>query len=304
MTSIMDSATTAFLQRELEVIKSTLYEVTYPELKFRNLTPIDNEGFLGQQSVIMQSVSMIGKADFVTGATTLIPRSDIGLSEYPRPVLPFATEFGFTIFEIEAAKRAGRPLSDLKARAARRALDQKLNDVFWGTDAQATALGIYGMLTHPNTVSAAVAGAVWTSKTPDQILFDINDMFGDQNEDTEGVEVGTRLLLPIAQYNYLHNTRLTDTGMNILTYIAQNSRFIKSVDNIVPCRELSGAGVGPSDMMIAYDPDPMKMMFHVPVDAFFTTPQEKGLEQVVYGIGATGGLNLIRPKSVYMRYGI
>jgi hypothetical protein len=300
----MDSATTAFLQRELEVIKSTLYEVQYPELKFRQLTPIDNEGFLGQQSVIVQSVSMMGKADFVTGATTKIPRSDIGISEYPRPVLPFATEFGFTIFEIEAAKRSGRSLSDLKARSARRALEEKLNGIFWGTDAQATNLGIYGLLTHPDTSNTAVSGAVWTSKTPDQILFDINDMFSDQNEATEGVEIGTRLLLPIAQYNYLHNTRLTDTGMNILTYIVQNSRFLKSVESIIPCRELNGAGTGATDLMVAYNPDPMAMMMHVPVDAFFTAPQEKGLEQVVYGIGASGGLNLLRPKSVYMRYGI
>src|SRR3972149_10510198 len=134
---VMDAPTTAFFQRELDVILAKLYEVQYPELQFRKLTPIESAGFLGQHSIIAQSVSMIGSAAFVTGATTKIPRSDVGVSEYSRPVLPFATMFGFSIFELEAAARVGKPLSDMKAQSARYAIEKKLNDVFWGVDDEA-----------------------------------------------------------------------------------------------------------------------------------------------------------------------
>jgi hypothetical protein len=60
MNHILDANGVAFFQRELEVVKSRVFEVKYPELTFRKIFPIDSSVDPGANSVVAQHYGFAG----------------------------------------------------------------------------------------------------------------------------------------------------------------------------------------------------------------------------------------------------
>lgn len=304
----LDADGAVFFQRQLEHIKARSYDVRYAELKARMLFPVSNEGGAGVTTITYRTYDQAGSAQIINAYADDLPRADVAGKETTIPVRSVGISYGYNLDEIQSSQLTGVGLDQRRANAARRANEQTVNDVAFFGDATS---GMPGLFDNPNIPTGAVvnpgSGTEWVNKTPDQILFDVNDLFADIFETTKMVERANTLLLPPAQWSYISSTpRSANSDTTILQYLVQNSPYLNSAEDIIPVNECT-AGDNPllaSDAMVAYDRNPDKLQLEIPVELEMMPVQQKNLEFVVPGRSRLAGLNIYYPLSLAIATGI
>ncbi len=305
---IVDADGAFFFQRQLELIKARSYDVRYAELKARMLFPVSNEGGPGITSITYRTYDQSGAAKIINAYADDLPRADVAGKETTIPVRSVGISYGYNLDEIQASQLTGAALDQRRANAARRSNEQVVNDVAFFGD---TTSGLPGLFSNPNIPTGAVvnpgSGTEWVNKTPDEILFDVNDLFADIFETTKMVEQGNTLLLPPNQWSYIMSTpRSSNSDTTIAQYLVQNSPYLNSMEDIIPVNECAAANnpLLASDAMVAYDRNPDKLQLEVPVELEMLPVQQKNLEFVVPGRSRLGGLNIYYPLSLAIATGI
>lgn len=292
-----------FFARQLEYIEARTYDVLYQDLMYRQIFPTDTSIPAGVRSITYQTYDKAGKMRWINTAAKDIPRVDVAGKETTLPTHWGAASFAYNIGEIESARFAGVPLEQAKADACRRALEEGLNEIAWYGNADLGLIGFFSTGNGiPRTTAPNGAGGFpqWSTKTPDEIAADVNTIFSDVVEDTLKKEVPDTLLLPIAQYNLLRNTRLTDTGETLWSYVINKVNWIRSEANVLMVPELKGAGTGGVDVAVAYTRRPDKIEFKIPQDITFHPVQQHGLEWIVNATTVCGGLHIRYPLSAHI----
>ncbi len=304
--------TGVFFARQLETIKAQSYDVKYAGLKFREVFPISNESGEGATSITYRTYDQTGIAKFIGSYGKDIPRADIGGKETTIAVKGMAIAFGFTLQEIRSAAMTGLPLDSRKSAAAVRGTETTMNKIAFFGDADQGLLGFY---THPNIpVAVAPNGAgaspLWSLKTPDEIILDLNNAVNDIFTDSLMVEVPDTLALSPARHALIATTpRASNSDTTILEFFVQNNPHIASTANIVPLNECSAAvrnenGLSNVDVMFAYRNSSDAMEFEEPMPLKFHPEQRDGLEILVPGEARTAGLNVYYPLSANIVTGI
>ena len=307
----LDASETFFFARELEYVKSKSYDIEFPEMKAFKLIPISTEAGEGAQAITYAQFEEVGLARIIESYADDLPRADIRGKEYTTQVKSIGCSYGYSVQEIRAAIYVGRSLTQRQANAARRANDQQVNRLAWFGDA---TYNILGVINTPNIPAYLVpndgvgASTLWTSKTPDQILRDLNSITNSIPSLTKGVEMPNTLILPVEQYTLIASTpRSATSDTTILEYFIQNNPFITTVD-WVP--ELAGAGIDPpsggsgTNMFIVYNKSPDKLTMEIPMPFTQYPPQERGLEFVVPCESRYGGIITYYPLSIAFGEGI
>lgn len=304
----LDADGAFFFQRQLEHIKARSYDVKYAELKARMLFPVSNEGGEGITSITYRTYDQVGAAKIINAYADDLPRADVQGKETTIPVRSVGTSYGYNLDEIQSSQLTGASLDQRRANASRRATEQTVNTVAFFGDATS---GLPGLFSNPNIPTGAVvnpgSGTEWVNKTPDEILFDVNDLFADIFETTNMVEQGNTLLLPPAQWSYIMSTpRSSNSDTTIAQYLAMNSPYLNSIDDIIPVNECSAANNPElaTDAMVAYDRNPDKLQLEIPVELQMLPVQQKNLEFVVPGRLRLAGLNIYYPLSLAIGTGI
>jgi len=305
---VMDADGAVFFQRQLEHIKARSYDVQYAELKARMLFPVSNEGGPGVTSITYRTYDQVGSAKIIQAYADDLPRADVAGKETTIPVRSVGTSYGYNLDEIQASQLTGASLDQRRANAAMRSIEQKVNNVAFFGDAESNLPGLFS---NPNIPTGSVvnpgSGTEWVNKTPDEILFDVNDLFADIFETTKMVERGNTLMLPPAQWSYISSTpRSANSDTTILMYLVQNSPYLNSVDDIIPVNECTAADNPElsADAMVAYDRSPDKLQLEIPVELEMMPVQQKNLEFVVPGRNRLAGLNIYYPLSLAIATGI
>ena len=296
----------AFLLSQLTAIESKMYEKKYKAITYNLLIPISNEAGEWAESVTYFYMDGAAVAEFVGTKSLNVPIAEIGTDKITVPVELGATGYEYSDEELRQAIQLKRSLPQLKSNVARRAYEEL---------AQRTAMtgdpnhNLPGFINNVNVTAATVvnpgSGTEWVNKSPEEILFDINDFMGDIFVDTLQVEKPNTLLLPTAQWNYIAGTpRNTVSDTTILKWLVNNSPYLSSMEDVIPVAELAGAGGGGSDRMMAYDKDIDKVVMHIPMPLRFTAPQRKGRGFEVPGEFKIGGVEFRYPGSARYADGI
>ena len=311
ITTKLDASETFFFARELEYIKSKSYDIEFPEMKAFKHIPISTEAGEGAQAITYAQFEEVGLARVIESYADDLPRADIRGKEYTSQVKSIGCSYGYSVQEIRAAIYVGRSLTQRQANAARRANDQKVNRLAWFGD---STYNILGLINTPNIPAYLVpndgvgASTLWSTKTPDQILRDLNSITNSIVQLTKGVEMPNTVLLPVEQYTLIASTpRSSTSDTTILEYFIQNNPFITTVD-WVP--ELTAAGIDPpsggggTNIFIAYDKNPDKLTMEIPMPFTQYPPQERGLEFIVPCESRYGGVITYYPLSLAFGEGI
>ncbi len=300
----LDSAETLFFSRELEFKKARTYDVIKAPLKSFELIPVSTEAGPGAETISYEQYDSTGVAKIIANYADDLPRSDVKGKEFFAPVKSIGGSYGYTLQEIRAAQMAGKSLEQRKANAAAEAQRQKWNSIAFTGD---TATGLPGWLSNANVPASAVdAGAStdteWDTKTPTEILADMNGAVNGVIDLTNGVEQPDTLVLPIKQYTQIATTRQdSGTDTTILEYFLRNSPTVNTVEW---ANELKGAFTGGTDGFIAYTRSPDKFTLEMP-QMFEQLPvQERGLEFVVPCHSRIAGVIIYYPLSQVFKYGI
>lgn len=292
----LDAADSAFLYRQLEHMKSTVFEVKRQALKARDLIPASPDpADPGATHITYEVMDHVGAAKLISSYADDLPRADVKSKEFTSPLRPIGTSFGYNVDELASARKANKNLNQRKAKAATRAAEQIIHDVAMRGDAD---LGLPGFLTNPNipVVDAADIGAgvtEWANKTGEQILDDLNTLVNGVSDNTNGVETADTLLLPVAQFNLITTKKLADSDMSVLKWFMENNPYIQNIDWVPELSTSDSAGTGPR--AVAYRRDPEVLTLEIPKEPQFMRPQERNLETVVNVHGKIGGTLVYLP---------
>lgn len=275
----LDSNESVFFNRELAYVKAKSYDAKYAELKGLSLIPISTEAGAGVNEIIFHQYRGVGFAKVIADYAKDFPRVDIYGEEKAVKVKGIGDSYGYSIKEIRASQRTGKNLDQRRAITARRAHDEMMNRMALKSN---TADGTFGLLDFPGITEVTLqadgtsSSKTWASKTPDQIVRDINDLVNAVMEPTSAREVPDTLLLPIAQYNDIATRRIGEAGeKTLMRYILDNSPYIKRIDWL---SELKNFGAGGTNRALVgrFDEEHLTLEIPQPFEQF--EAQQEGME--------------------------
>lgn len=301
----LDSDESIFFGRELEKVKSKTYDILFPEYKALSLIPLGEEVDPGAETIKWESYEDVGIAQILASYSDDVPRADVKGREVRSPVKPLASSYGYNLQEIRAAKMAGKPLVQRKANAAKRAIDYKQNLIAFFGD---SATGLSGLVNNANIQEYVVpadgtgSSKLWSTKSADLILRDMNGICNQIFTVTKGVHSATTLLLPLAQYTLAATTMMGTAALEtVLSFFLKTQPFCKEVTWL---NELKGAGATTTDRMIAYMKSPDVLTLEIPQPFEQLPVQEEGFEFITYCHQRTGGVLIYYPLAVCFGDGI
>lgn len=303
----MDAAFSAFFNRQLEHIRSKLIEEKFPDLHALEWVPMSESVHPGATSFVTRSSRSVGEVAIASTMSARGPRGDVTVAEGASGIVSLQNAYGWSIQDIRSAQLAGFDLSGAKARAAKLAIAQKMDNILLLADGTATWYGLYGLFKLPTSGGSSVgvytvpadgtgASALWTAKTPDLILRDMNGIVHKQVIDTKEVDIPNEMKLPLAAWTHIATTpRSSTSDTTILEYFLKTSPYIKSV---VPSSKLDDAGASSVGRMVVYKKDPEILEAVVPILFEQFAPQLEGTAYVTECHARVGGIDLHRPKGV------
>lgn len=303
----LDAAESVFAQRELEHVEKQVYETRYPNLQLLEFVPANTSMPSWAQAGVYYQYDMFGIAKFIDAYGQGLPRVDVKKTEYTWRAFRAGDAYGYTIDDLKAAAALGMPLDASKAKAARRAFEELLDSTGFSGD---SARGLVGFNALTNTVAYTVANGAagsqtWSTKTPDEIVFDVTDCIGNMIESSSGVAAPDTVLLPIRQYNLIASKRMGDgSDVTILKHLLDTRKAINPAFDIKPWWRLNGAGAAGADRMIVYRRSPEVVEMYVPEPFNAMPPRLENLEYVIDCTGKIGSVVCRAPFEVCYADGI
>ncbi|MDD2775501.1 MAG: DUF2184 domain-containing protein [Gallionella sp.] len=302
-------STGAFLVGELERLDPTMHEplvaVTWGrDIDLREDVTIADEvsSFTNSSFAAPGALSAAGKS-WIGKNSNAIVGVQLDLSKTAYPLTLWGKELEFTIPELESAMRLGRPIDAQKLDALRLSHQMDIDEMVYTGD---TDLGYFGLANSPlvtTTNAAAVgtgSGTQWTTKTPQQILNDVNTLLTDVWTSSGWALMPSKLLLPPVNYSYLVSTIVSTAGnMSILRFLRENNLLTTSTGrqlDIQPVKWLTGAGVGGTNRMVAYTQDKDRVRY--PMTPLQRTPIEfKSIYQITTYFCRLGVVEWVYPET-------
>lgn len=264
----------AFLEGELEKrdpkVREPLTSVTWP----RDIVAETGGGWVDFTSTMNVDYATSGANDgsLVGGATDVISTVQANVNKDIYKVFTWAQAMKIPFVDSQKFQTIGRSIDSILDKGIRlnynKSIDQLVYKGF-------TNVGITGILNNDNVVrSDAVDGAsgnsLWTSKTVDEILWDVNKALTEAWAAAEYDEsaMANHILLPPAKYAYIQSTRIGTSGdESILSYLLKNNLAKNQGKDlqILPCRWCTGAGTAGKDRMMVYVNDKDFLYFDLPV---------------------------------------
>jgi hypothetical protein len=328
-------STGAFLVGELERLDQTLHmplaSVTWQrDINLRGdvgmaddvssftLSSFGSAGNLGQGNGIRNGKAWIGKASDQIGGVSV----DIGKT--PFPLTPWGLELAYTEFELMAAAKLGRPVDQQKYEALTLKHAMDTDEMVYVGDgsvlvngAAATGLVNNALVTNVTNVANPGGGTAWTTKTPQQILADFNEVLQSVWAASGYAVLPSKILLPPSQFGYLSTTLVALAGsssaVSILTYIMENNIVTAQTKrelDIQPSKWLVGAGAGGTigtanghDRMVVYTQEEKYVRF--PMVPLSRTPiQYDSIWHKCTYFGRLGCVEVVYPETMAYRDGI
>lgn len=232
------------------------------------VTNFASAGMLGTGQGIRTGKAWMGKnTDQISGVS-------VDNAKTPSPLTPWGLEIRFTVFELESAAKTGRPIDESKLAALHLKHQMDIDEQAYVGD---STLVQSGLLNHPlvtnvtNVANGATASPLWSSKTPAEMLTDLNSALQSAWAASAFSVMPNRILIPPTQFGSLATQIVSTAGTtSIMTYLKQNNIVTASGNgqlSILPCKWLVGAGVGGTigvsgpDRMVLYTKDRQYVRF-------------------------------------------
>jgi hypothetical protein len=300
-----DAGESVFFARQLEFVRAKTYDVERPALSAWTLFPIDTSVPAGAKTITWRQWDSVGTAKIIASYADDLPHADVKALETTTPIKGIGNSYGYDVQEIRYAQLAQVPLDAKKAAAARKANEQLVNRLAWTGD---TVTGLPGFLTNANLPAFVIpadgtgSSKTFASKTPDQIIRDLNSMANGVFTQTNGIHRPNEIWLPLAQYAYIASTpRSTLSDTTILDFFLANNPFIQRV---IPVLELTGAGAAGADLIVAADNSAENYQMNIPLMFMQHAPQPRNLYFEVPCESRFGGVTIERPFAFLVGSGI
>ncbi|OOF85128.1 DUF2184 domain-containing protein [Rodentibacter ratti] len=279
-----------FTARQLEVVRNKIYEEKLPAMNGLALVPISHEAPEWAETLTEKTFDMVGMAKIIANYADDLPRADVAMSERAIKVKGLGAAYGYNLQELKAAAANQTDLPSAKARAARRAVEVKMNTIALLGDKE---YGLNGFIHHPNLGETTLTGG-WKTATAESVLADLDNLHDTVILQSKGVHKPTHLLLSLTDYQTL-SSKYMDTAdkLDVLSFFKKKHPNL-TIEGIW---ELEKAGADGKNIAICYEKNLDNLSLEVPQDFTQLPAQERNLELVVNCIARVGGVFLRYPLS-------
>lgn len=305
----LDDKYTAALDQQLEFVKTQTYDILYPELKARRLLPQDTSVDPGAETISYQQWDEYGMAEIISNYADDLPMVETLTEKFTQVVQSIGKGYQYSIQDLRRAAMSGNQLDLRRARAARRAVERKVDDIAATGDAKGK---LKGFLNHPNVsvLTAANDGTStrWvqgraTPKTAALIQADMHNVVNTVRSVSKEVHTANTLLLPSYEFGYLSQTPVgSDNQATVLRSFLANNPFISNIESWYKLDTADAAGTGPR--MVAYDRSPEVLELVIPQEFEQLPPQARNLAFVVPCHARVGGVVVYYPLGLIYMDGI
>jgi hypothetical protein len=291
---LMRNDAAVFFARELEEIDASLYDVKYAELEVFQLVSPKKLDEATEQYTYRQYDGR-GVAKMTSNYASGSPRADVDGVEFTSYVRSIRASYGYNIQEIRAARKTGRPLENMRAIQARRAVNEKINKVGLLGDAEHNLIGLFNQ---PNVQTYTVPAVgdenggtdstQWIHKTGEQILDDLYGLVDQVPDTTLEIERVKRVLIPYKRLRLI-SRKVAYPGTSKDSVLATFRQERPDVE-VRGALFLDTAGAGGTCRAIGYDPvsDHVELLLPIPFESF--PPQLSGMEYVIECHARMGGV--------------
>lgn len=299
----------AFLTPQLYRIETEVYMQKFPSFDISRFMPVDSSGDMWDVGTLVYSMEQVGQAEYFSGAAFDMPYANAKMAQATHNFHLAGIGYEWNTQELQRAAKLGRALGSDKAAAAKLAADRFIYSVAMTgqTPAGVAEKGQTGFINNGSAPSAQVAAdgtgssRLWSAKTPDLILRDINEALTAVETGTGETMVADMLVLPTSAYNYIATARVGDTNATILSFLLANNVAGEGL-TIIKSRALETAGTGGTKRMVAYARNSQVLKFHLPGPHQFLPPfQKSSMTYEVAGIMNVGGVEVRLPKGIVYR---
>jgi hypothetical protein len=315
----MDSSL-AYFVNQLDAFDTTLHmpltDVTWGrDIKLRGNVTLANEstsftrsgfGGVGTQS---SKLANGPSKPFISPNSTAIPGVSINGEREVTPLRPLAREIGFSFIELQRSQLLGQPIDKQQLDALQMMYQMETDAMVYIGDTDVGAEGLINssLVTSSVAANGASASPLWSSKTPTEILADVNFILQKAWEASAYAVCPAELRIPPAQYSLISTQLISSAGtVSILKYLSENS-IANNINgkplNIQPLKWCAGAGATASDRMVAYTNDDKRVRFPmVPIQR--QTAYYKGIHFLCPYVYAFGEVEFVYPETVRYLDGI
>lgn len=242
--------------------------------------------------------------------TTAIAGIAVDISKTAQPLLLWEEELKYSIPELESAIKVGRPIDQQKFEGLNLKHQMDIDQVVYVGDATVSMTGMFNSTAiTPSTAAPVGTGSspLWSTKTPAQILADVNTLLQNTWAASGYSVIPDRILLPPVQYGLLVSQVVSAAGnISILKFLEENNLAAQRGGKLtlLPVKWSIGMGVGgtpqvlgTTDRALAYSMDSQRLRY--PMTPLQKTPiQYVGIYHVCTYYCRLGQTELIYPETM------
>ncbi len=291
----LDAGETAMLAKQLEYVYTRTYDVKYGELKARRYIPVDTSVDPGAEFYTYRQWNMFGMAKIIANYAHDLPRVDALAREFPAKIQSLGASYAYTVQDLRRASMSGNRLDEMRARAARRAHEQAIDDI---AAVGNEAAGLTGFSNNANVPLVAADFEPWDTADPLEVVSDINKLVNAIVAATGEVFAPDTLLLDDHSFEVVSSKPMTATGdsdKTIMRFILETNAYLKNIDR---WSKLNDAGAGGVTRIVAYPRTEEVLALVIPQDFEQFPPQQRNLEYVVPTHSRIGGVRIQYPLAM------
>ncbi|CAB4149655.1 Protein of unknown function DUF2184 [uncultured Caudovirales phage] len=306
----------AYYVNQLENLDKRLYEpltsVSWGrDIKLRSGITMSNEAtsFIRSTFAATGTLNQTGNMPWISAESTAIPGVSVNGEKIVLPLRLLAREIAFTSVELERSQLTGQPIDAQKTNALNTLYQMNTDQMVYvgATEVGATGLLNSGLVTAAPVANGALGSPLWSQKTPDEILADVNTLISASWEASAFAVCPGKLLLPPAKFSYISSQKVSSAGnVSILKFLKENCISLETNGKeleIQPVKWLTGRGDGGADRMVAYTNDEQFVRFPmVPIRR--ETAYYKGIMFTAPYLWAFGEMEVVYPETIRYADGI
>lgn len=282
-----DANETAFLTRQTLFVRAQTADVLYAPTKSRLFIPTKTPPAPpGVESISYLQYDRVGMAKIIANYAKDFPRVDVLVKEFPRKVHGVGDSYGWSVTDMRRAARAGLPLSEMKARAARDFIERRFD--------QLAATGIAGnsswegFLNNSNIPLVSPTTGTWSGASAAEIAADIQKLVSSIVTTSKEVHTPDTVLVCPAHFALLQQPMsVTNPDLTVMKWLLSNDPYIKRIEMWTRLDLANADSDGPR--VVAYQLDPMILYQEVPIEFEQFPPQLDHMDYVTDCHGETGG---------------
>lgn len=310
----------AYYVNQLENLDKRMYEpltsVSWGrDIKLRPGITMSNEStsfiqsaFAGAGS-LNANLTLGGNMPWISAETNDIPGVSVNGQKIVTPLRLLGREISYTSVELDRSALTGQPIDVQKINAMNVLYQMNTDQMAYigSSDVSATGLLNNASVTESVVATGVSGSTLWSSKTPDEMLNDVNQLIESTWAASAYAVCPSDLLLPPLQFSFIASQKVSSAGnISVLKFLKENSIALNINGkelNINPVKWLPGIGAGATNRMVAYTNDESRVRFPmVPVRR--ETAYYQGIRFIAPYIWAFGQVEFVYPETVQYADGI